>query len=92
MKFKNVHDAYADTILEFGGKGGLESLNSINKALRNFQITLASVASNVGNINKIKELLEIAAGLSGQVGAFTNTSPREVVVPEEARTNNTTPN
>ena len=91
MKFKNVHDAYADTILEFGGKGGLESLNSINQALRDFQITLASVASNIGNIELIKELLAAAAGLSGKAGAFANTSPREVVVPPEVRKNNTTP-
>jgi len=68
MRFKDVNDAYLDTILEFGGEGGLDSLNSINKALRDFQIALASVSANVANLDTIKTILDAIASVSGGMG------------------------
>lgn len=76
MRFKDVNDAYLDTILEFGGEGGLDSLNSINKALRDFQIALAGVASSVGSLEAVKYLLD---NIPGIVGGLGNPAPGRVV-------------
>ena len=74
MKFKDANDQYLETILEFGGKGGVETLAGINKGLRDMQSTLVGVTAGVYGSDAISGLITSITGLVNVLKL--NTSPR----------------
>ena len=72
MELKKANDEYLNTILEFGGAGGIDAMVSFNKALRTMQTTVGNVTAWAISETSIRNLTDAVGELGKTAGRVAN--------------------